>query len=79
VIEGALTWAFLFSGKLAERSRDLVLMFFMLTTYFVVPVMGFAAVLTAMGIAQARSNGMRVAYLVTHGILFAWFTIRMGF
>ena len=78
IIEGAISWAFLFSGKLAERSRDLILMFFMLSTYFVVPVMGFASVFTAMGVAQTRSNRMRIAYLVTHGILFVWYTVRMG-
>ena len=78
VIEGALAWAFLFSGKLAERSRDFVLMFFMLSTYFVVPVMGFASIFMTLGIAQTRSNRMRVAYVGTHLLLFAWYTFRMG-
>ena len=78
LIEGTISWAFLFSGKLARRWRDVVLMFFMLSTYLNVPIMGFATIFTAIRVAQTRSNPMRIAYLVTHGILFVWFVIRMG-
>lgn len=76
LIEGLLAAAFLFSGPIAKKSRDLLLMFFMLTTYLIVPVMGFASIFTTLGIAQTRSDRIRLGYLITHALVFAWYSMR---
>ncbi len=82
LIEGLLAAAFLLPGsRLASRWRDGLLILFMLSTYLVVPVMGFACLFVTLGIAQCRTGTrrgarMRTAYLLTNLFLFAWYSLR---
>lgn len=62
-IEGALALAFLLPTRTAlSRWRDLALLVFVLSTYLLAPVMGFALVLLCMGAAQARTGWARIGY-----------------
>lgn len=76
-IEGLIAIMFLLpSSRIAERWRDLVLIFFMLSTYIVVPVLGFASAFVALGVAQARSSRVKLGYLLSSIFLLVWFSIR---
>lgn len=76
-IEGLLAILFLLpNSKFTDRWRDASLILFLLSTYFVVPVMGFATAFTTLGIAQTKSGRMKIAYLFTAIILFCWFSVR---
>ena len=66
LIEGAVAAAFLLVGvHWLARIRDWLLMLFVATTYFLLPVLGFAYVIIIMGLAQCSTNhvGKRLAYL----------------
>jgi len=73
LIEGAVASLFLLPiTPFTDRWRDPCLIFFMLSTYFIVPVLGFALVFTAMGIAQdqSKTGRIRLAYLLAMIFLF---------
>ncbi len=75
LIEGAVAAAFLLIGLrwLAQR-RNWILIVFIATTYFLLPVLGFAYVLIIMGLAQCSPNRVsdRIAYLsMLAGLQFA--------
>jgi len=77
--EGMLAALFLLPAtKFTTSWRDPTLIFFMISTYIVAPVLGFASIFTAMGIAQDQSkNGRtRLAYGLTLLILLAWVPLR---
>lgn len=77
LIEGLIAALFLIPrSRIAEKFRDVVLLFFMASTYLIVPVMGFACAFSTLGIAQTRNPKMRLAYLLISGFLFAWFSLR---
>ena len=76
-IEGLIAGCFLISpSRLTDKVRDAVLILFLLSTYFVVPVMGFCCAFVTLGIAQTRSDRARLAYLLTALVTFFWFTLR---
>lgn len=64
-IEGAVAIAFLVGKQfLLSRLRDWLLIAFIISTYFLLPVLGFANVLIVMGIAQSEPKSTaRWAYL----------------
>ena len=79
-IEGILAALFLLPAtRLTNAWRDISLIFFMISTYIVVPVLGFATIFTAMGFAQDQSkNGrIRLAYGVTLLLLSVWLPVRV--
>ncbi|MCJ8283723.1 MAG: hypothetical protein MJK14_29075, partial [Rivularia sp. ALOHA_DT_140] len=51
--------------------RDWLLIVFIITTYFLLPVLGFAYVLAIMGLAQCPSTrvSVRTTYLCLFGLL----------
>lgn len=67
LVEGGVAWVFLSGWPrwLSER-RDWLLMLFIVTTYFLLPVVGFAFVLALMGLAQCpiERKMTRIAWLV---------------
>ncbi|HHP7231761.1 MAG TPA: hypothetical protein ACFCUY_13000 [Xenococcaceae cyanobacterium] len=72
LIEGSITVAFICSGiSWLCRYRDWLLLFFIATTYFLLPVLGFAYVLMIMGFAQCPPQKIftRIAYLFLLGLL----------
>jgi hypothetical protein len=68
LIEASVAVAFLVPGV---RWRDLLLMLFIATTYFILPVLGFAYILIIMGLAQypTRQVKIRIAYLSLFALL----------
>ncbi|PSB22787.1 hypothetical protein C7B61_09535 [filamentous cyanobacterium CCP1] len=65
-IEGSVAIAFLVNPlRLFSRFRDWFLIVFIATTYFLLPVLGFAYILIIMGFAQCPSKhtAVRVAYV----------------
>lgn len=79
LIEGLLAAMFLLPAtRWTDRWRDWTLIGFMLSTYLVVPVLGFANIFCAMGVAQCSRN-QRVtigAYTATALGLFLWRLVR---
>lgn len=66
LIEGVVAAAFLLVGlHWLARMRDWLLLLFVATTYFLLPVLGFAYVILIMGLAQCATNhvGKRLTYL----------------
>lgn len=73
-IEGILAILFIFpTMRLSQRFRDVSLLFFALTTYLIVPVLGFGCLFMSLGIAQCDPGrmSMRWAYFVTSLVLMA--------
>ena len=71
-IEALVASVFLVRDKQwLSRCRDWILMIFIATTYFLLPVLGFAYVLIIMGFAQCplRSRSARMAYICLFGLL----------
>jgi hypothetical protein len=65
LIEGLVALAFLVPRRSwLGRFRDAYLMVFTATTYFLLPVAGFAFVLTLLGLMQSDRPGFRKLYLV---------------
>lgn len=56
LVEAAVTVSHLVPGDRAHRYRHITLLSFMIGTYFLMPVLGFASILAALGIAQARQD-----------------------
>lgn len=72
LIEGSIAISFLGGFIfLFWRFRDWLLILFIATTYFLLPVLGFAYILIIMGLAQCspRSSIVRTVYLVIFGLL----------
>ena len=71
LIEGAVAIAFLVPSRKLEGWRDGLLLLFLGTTYFLLPVLGFAYTLAAMGLAQSPKDakGVRLAYIGMLGLL----------
>ena len=66
LIEGVVAVAFLWAGiQWLAHARDWLLLLFVATTYFLLPVLGFAYVILIMGLAQCstESTGKRLTYL----------------
>lgn len=63
VIEGLIAIAYLGNTWLT-RYRDYLLILFLVTTYFLLPVLGFAYVLVIMGMSQCQSPFLRPIYLI---------------
>ena len=74
-IELLLAIAFLVRRHWLHRFRNTALCFFMLSTYTMVPVLGFGMLFASLGIAQTRrrEKGARLAYLATALFLSLWF------
>lgn len=71
-IEGLVAGVFLARGDgWLCRYRDWILMLFIVTTYFLLPVLGFAYVLIIMGFAQCSPERRlaRIAYICLFGVL----------
>lgn len=72
LIEGSVAVAFLFNLiRLLSQFRDWLLIVFIATTYFLLPVLGFAYILIIMGFAQcdSRHTTVQVAYVVLFAFL----------
>lgn len=72
LIEGSVAVAFLvYPLRLLSRCRDWFLIVFIATTYFLLPVLGFAYVLIIMGFAQChpKHTAIRVAYIALFAFL----------
>jgi hypothetical protein len=66
LIEGSVAIAFLLSPlRWLSRFRDWLLILFIATTYFILPVLGFAYILIIMGFAQChpQRQTVRIAYI----------------
>jgi hypothetical protein len=71
-IEGTVAIAFLVNPlRLFSQFRDWFLILFIATTYFLLPVLGFAYILIIMGFAQCHpeQTAIRVAYIVLFAFL----------
>ncbi|BAU63526.1 hypothetical protein STA3757_08910 [Stanieria sp. NIES-3757] len=71
-IEGCIAVAFLVKPlHLFSRFRDWFLILFIATTYFLLPVLGFAYILIIMGFAQShpKHRAIRVTYIVLFAFL----------
>jgi len=75
-IEGSIALLFSFSSDRLYAARHAALIVFILSTYFLLPVIGFAFVLAVMGLAQTRPDdlGRRTLYVC---LLFAIQLIAM--
>ncbi len=75
VMELALALTFLLRYRWFHRFRNSVLCLFMLSTYTLVPVLGFGMLFASLGIAQTRrrEKGARLAYLATALLISVWF------
>ena len=73
VVEAAIAATFLLPLPVRwQWSRHASLVAFAATTYLVVPVGGFGVLLLVLGSAQARSDRLRVAYVVGMAVLVVW-------
>ena len=71
LIEGSVAIAFLISPlRLFSRFRDWFLIVFIATTYFLLPVLGFAYILIIMGFSQCSPK--HTATRITYVVLFAF-------
>lgn len=78
LIEAALALMFLFANHpFCRRLKDVGLLVFALTTYLVVPVLGFGCLFMSMGLAQCepRQHYARWAYFITSLILMAFMNL----
>lgn len=72
LIEGSVAIAFLVNSlRLGTRLRNWLLIVFIVTTYFLLPVLGFAYILIIMGFAQChpKHTVIRVAYIALFAFL----------
>lgn len=63
LIEGLVAASFLLPIRWLYQKRDWLLFIFVLTTYTVIPVLGFGALLMVMGMIQTKSNSIARLYL----------------
>jgi hypothetical protein len=79
LIEGAIAISFcLPQPRWLYRNRDGLLILFLVTTYLLIPVIGFAALLALMGFAQCCANRSKVTYLVLFLLVPIWTTLPLG-
>ncbi|MBR8827920.1 MAG: hypothetical protein DSM107014_08460 [Gomphosphaeria aponina SAG 52.96 = DSM 107014] len=72
IIESAVAVSFLGGGmSRLFLLRDWILILFIATTYFLLPVLGFAYILMIMGFAQCppQNNTIKIAYICLFGLL----------
>lgn len=69
--EGAVATLHLWTPQHTYRLRQHLLMLFIVLTYFLLPVIGFAAILTLLGLAQCDDDDgeMRFEYLLLFGVI----------
>lgn len=73
VIEGALAAAFLLPLRGRARvARPVLLLLFCATTYAIVPVVGFGALLMVVGLAQAETDWHRRLFALGSVAIFVW-------
>ena len=80
LIEGALGLLFLLgTSKLLNLVRNGLLMIFAITTYAIVPVLGFGVLFMTMGFANCEPNENRtkLCYLLTTGFILCSFAVRI--
>lgn len=74
-IELAIAASFLIpGGRITEGVRHALLMLFIVTTYPMAPVLGFAWILIIMGLSQlsADAQKMRLGYVFLFGAIYIW-------
>jgi hypothetical protein len=71
LVEGGVAILHLVGARSLYVARHVSLMLFIIGTYFLFPVLGFAFVLTVMGLAQCdeTDDGARVRYLIILGVI----------
>lgn len=79
LIEGLVAASFLFTAfRWLNQKRDWLLIGFVITTYTVIPVLGFGALLMVMGLIQSKNNFIARIYL---GLLISmpvWMPLPQG-
>ncbi|NEP63766.1 MAG: hypothetical protein F6K31_43890, partial [Symploca sp. SIO2G7] len=79
LIEGLVAASFLLTVfRWLYQKRDWVLIGFVITTYTVIPVLGFGALLMVMGLIQARSSVIARIYLGLLILMPIWMLLPQG-
>ncbi|MBT9311198.1 hypothetical protein [Leptothoe kymatousa] len=78
LIEGLVAASFLLPLRRLHRKRDWLLIIFVLTTYTVIPVLGFGALLMVMGFIQAKNNAIARLYLGLLITMPLWMPLPQG-
>jgi hypothetical protein len=61
------------------KYADYLLFIFLFTVYFFVSVRGFSLVLCTLGLMQAQTQKLRIAYLVSYFVIFAYGLVFINF
>ena len=79
LIEGLVAVSFLFTvPRWLYRRRDWLLFIFVTTTYAVIPVLGFGALLMVMGLIQAKGSLIKRLYLGLLILMPIWMPLPQG-
>ena len=79
LIEGLVAASFLLKmSRWLYQKRDWILIGFVITTYAVIPVLGFGALLMVMGLIQAKSNFIARTYLGLLITMPIWMPLPQG-
>lgn len=79
LIEGLVAASFLLTvPRGLHQKRDWLLLVFVLTTYTVIPVLGFGALLMVMGLIQAKNNFISRIYLGLLILMPIWMPLPQG-
>ena len=78
LIEGLVAASFLFPIRWLYQKRDWVLFIFVLTTYTVIPVLGFGALLMVIGLIQTKSDFIARIYLGLLILMPLWMPLPQG-
>ncbi len=78
LIEGLVAASFVLPVRWLNQKRDWLLLWFVLTTYTVIPVLGFAALLMVMGLIQAKNNFIARIYLGLLISMLIWMPLPQG-
>ncbi|MBT9313894.1 hypothetical protein [Leptothoe spongobia] len=79
LIEGLVAASFLLTElRWLHNKRDWLLLGFVITTYTVIPVLGFAALLMVMGLIQVKSNFIARIYLGLLILMPIWMPLPQG-
>lgn len=79
LIEGLVAASFLLKAfRQLYQKRDWLLIGFVITTYTVIPVLGFGALLMVMGLIQSRSNSIARTYLGLLILMPIWMPLPQG-
>ncbi len=78
LIEGSVAASFLLPWSRLSGIRDWLLLGFIVTTYAVIPVLGFGALLVVMGIAQVKSSRLANIYLGSLVLMPLWMPLPQG-